>query len=95
MDEGRSAPVMRVLHSQLNMADLPSLKLLQPLIMIVPKLTMMAMIYNINQYSEAAMEVVMERTPGRAKHMDGYCLFVWGGKLNDETKKREEIINWP
>jgi hypothetical protein len=36
MDEGRSAPVMRDLHLQLNMADLPSLKMFQPTIVWLP-----------------------------------------------------------
>ncbi len=31
----------------------------------------------------------------RAECMGGCCLFVWGGKLNNETIKREEIMNWP
>ncbi len=25
----------------------------------------------------------------------GYCIFFWGCKLNNETKKREEIMHWP
>jgi hypothetical protein len=28
-----------------------------------------------------------------AEHMEGCGLFVWGWKWNNETKKREELMN--
>ncbi len=41
------------------------------------------------------MEVIMERTQSWVGVYGGCCLFIWGYKLNNEIKKREEIMNWP
>ncbi len=71
---------VHVMHIALCMchALFTSLKLLQPHITIVLKLTMMAMINDINQESEAAMEGMIERTLGQGRAYRG-VLFLCSG----------------